>query len=192
MFGKMLRFRPVALLLAILIGILFAGAASAHEVEVTRSDPSSGAVLEQSPATVRAWFDEELQTGPSTLVVLDANGQQVDNRDGGVDLDDPAHASMAVSLPALPDGSYSVSWYVVLLDGDASEGQFTFFVGEKPASAVAAVSQPSAPEAPGASAAPAGERPGLPMLWIALGLGLLVVAVVLGMVILRGRAPKEA
>jgi methionine-rich copper-binding protein CopC len=189
--ARILRIRSVALPLAALMALLFVGVASAHEVEVTNSEPADGAGLGQSPAQVKAWFNEELQTGVSTMVVLDASGEQVDNRDGGVDLNDPDHASMVVSLPLLPDGAYTVSWYGVLLDGDPSEGQFTFFVGVKSASQAVAVSQSSALEAPEVSQAPTGESSGLPIAWITLGLGILVAGTVLMALVLRSRATQR-
>jgi methionine-rich copper-binding protein CopC len=196
---KLWQSRLVALSLAVLLSLAFAGAASAHEIEVTRSDPAAGALFEQSPAQVRAWFDEELQTKGSTLVILDADGRQVDNRDGGVDLDDPDHASLAVSLPVLAEGTYFASWYVVLLDGDASEGQFTFSVGSRSAAVAAvvgesgaAVSGPPAGAAPESPAAPVAGSPGLPLAWPALGLGLLVLVAALALLIWRGRAAQEA
>ena len=54
----------------------------------------------------------------------------MDNGDGGVDLNDPDHASMVVTLPALPNGSYTVQYHILLLDGDATDGAFAFAVGE--------------------------------------------------------------
>lgn len=110
---------------------------SAHAIELLRSDPANGSVLTQSPTEIRAWFGEEMQTGVSTLQVFNTVGQRIDNGDGGVDLDDPDHASMVVTLPTLPEGEYRVRWYVVLLDGDASESSFNFFVGNEAAAAAA-------------------------------------------------------
>jgi hypothetical protein len=91
----------------------------------------------QPPSEIRAWFGEEMKTGVSTLQVFTAEGQRVDNGDGGVDLNDPEHASMVVTLPPLPEGEYLVRWYVVLLDDDASESTFNFFVGDEAAATAA-------------------------------------------------------
>jgi methionine-rich copper-binding protein CopC len=103
---------------------------SAHGVEVVKSNPVDGAALAQSPEQVKVWFNEELQTGDSILQVIDAKGTQVDMGNGGVDLDDPEHASMKVDTTALPAGAYIVKWHVVLTDGDASDGEFGFTVGQ--------------------------------------------------------------
>jgi copper transport protein len=186
--------QSVALALAVLLTV-FTGVASAHEVEVVKSDPAAGAVLDRSPAQVKAWFNEELQTGTSTLVILDAGGNQVDGRDGGVDLDDPEHASMVVSLPALPDGTYTASWYAVLLDGDPSQGEFAFSVGQAPAvQAVAdSHSSPAEPVAKAPAARPAPQAgSGLPIAWIVLGLGVLAAGGILGALLIRSRSADSA
>lgn len=120
-----------AVLLVFLLLAMSISSATAHSVELIRSEPADGQVLGQSPAQVTAWFNEEMQTGVSTIQVFNADGDQIDNGDGGVDLNDPDHASMIVTLPSLPDGAYFVRWHIVLLDGDPTDGNFTFFVGEK-------------------------------------------------------------
>lgn len=190
---------PVTLSLAISLIFLFVGVAAAHNVLMTRSDPAAGAVLKESPAQLVAWFNEEMKTQTSTIQVFDASGQQIDNGDGGVDLNDPYHASMTVSLPPLPDGAYTARWHVVLLDDDPTDGEFIFYVGEKPAGDIA-VSQVSAPEAPEAQAAPVGkpadaepadDTSGLPIALVALGLGVLVLVAGLAAVLLRGRSAQQ-
>jgi copper transport protein len=110
---------------------------AAHEATFLQSDPMNGAIIAQAPAQIHAWFGEELQTGVSILQVFNADGQRVDAGDGQVDLTDPDHASLVVALPPLPDGAYRVRWYIVLLDGDASESSFNFFVGDEAAASAA-------------------------------------------------------
>ena len=187
--------------LVAVLTLTLVGAALAHEVILTKSNPADGAVLDQAPAQVRAWFNEEMQTGESTLRVLDASGQLVDLGDGGVDLDDAYHASMLVSLPSLPDGAYTVHWHVVLLDGDASDGAFTFYIGEKPAGEAVAASvdsaPPAAPDAPEPAApepvsSPAASSNGFPVALVALGLGVLIVVAGLATVVVRHRATAES
>lgn len=124
----MKRVVQVCLLMMLLGGLVTA--VFAHSAAVLKTEPANGAVLAESPPTVTAWFAEELASGESSLKVFDTSGQQVDNGDGGVDLNDPDHASMVVTLPALPNGSYTVQYHILLLDGDASDGAFAFAVGE--------------------------------------------------------------
>ena len=124
--------------LTLLIGLatlLAFSVVSAHEVTFLQSDPMNGAIIAQAPDQIRAEFGEELQTGVSILQVYNADGQRVDSGDGQVDLTDPDHASLVVNIPSLSDGAYRVRWYIVLLDGDASESSFSFFVGDEVAAA---------------------------------------------------------
>jgi copper transport protein len=106
------------------------GVASAHALLV-KSDPEGGAVVEQAPGKVVAWFSQELESRLSSMRVFDVQGRQIDNGDGGVDLNDLDHTSLIVTLPlAMPAGTYTVRWSVVSVeDGDATEGEFTFSVG---------------------------------------------------------------
>ena len=105
---------------------------SAHSVELLKSEPEAGSVVPQAPRQVKAWFNEEMQTGASYIQVLNDRGEQIDLGDGGVDLTDAQHASMVVSLPdVLPEGLYTVHWYVMLLDNDPTEGEFYFYVGDQ-------------------------------------------------------------
>jgi methionine-rich copper-binding protein CopC len=119
-----------ALVFAFLAWALLATGVAAHAVMV-QSDPESGEVREQAPEQVVAWFSQEVDARLSTMQVFDAEGRQVDEGDGGVDLNDPDHKSMTVSLPeALPDSVYTVRWAAVsAADDDTTEGEFAFVVG---------------------------------------------------------------
>jgi methionine-rich copper-binding protein CopC len=143
--SKRLFLLTASLFIAIFTLILFFTSAQAHLTQLLKSEPSAGSVWDTTPSEVRLWFSEELQTGLSTVQVVDKVGKQVDNRDGGVDLDDPDHAMMVATLPPLPDGGYTVRWHALLLDGDATDGQFSFFIGE--AGRAAATNESSLPAA---------------------------------------------
>lgn len=181
--------RTAAFPLALILVFWLAGVAAAHSVEMTRSDPGAEVVLETSPERVTAWFNEEMQTQASTIRVFDASGQQVDLGDGGVDLDDPYHASMMVGLPPLPNGAYTVRWQVVLLDGDPTDGEFTFYVGEK--FKVSNLSEPAAPEAPAAEPVTVRQGAGFPIAWAALGLGGLALGGGLAVMMVRSRSTRS-
>jgi LPXTG-motif cell wall-anchored protein len=142
----------------LVILILSFGVALAHETEVTQSDPPDGSTVAQSPARVTAVFSEELDTQGSTMIVVDAAGQQVSDGPGKVDLNDPNHAIMIATLPSpLADGVYTVQWHALLTDGDASDGSFSFTVraASAPAQAEATVAPTAEPSAiPEATASP--------------------------------------
>jgi len=102
--------------------------ASAHS-ELAKTEPEVGASLENSPAEVIAWFSEELDSQSSSMRVFDSQNNQVDNGDGGVDLNDLDHLTMIVSLSPLQAGTYFVHWESVSAeDGDSEEGEFIFSV----------------------------------------------------------------
>ena len=139
-----------------LICLTLAGssAAFAHEAIILKTFPAVGEVLDESPPQVIIWFAEELVSADSDLTVVNRAGVRVDEGDGGVDLNDPDHASMIVSLPLLPDGSYTVVWQTALLDGDIASGTFDFVVGEVETVPLAAsAAQPGRAPAVGLSAA---------------------------------------
>ena len=146
-------------LLGVLIALIVpAGLATAHSTTVTSSDPGDGAILAHSPAQVKAAFADELVTKSSTMIVLDADGKQVSEGQGKVDLNDPDHASMLALLPApLPDGAYTVRWHALLTDGDTTDGAFKFAirVGAPPELATPpATAQPTATPTPAPTSRP--------------------------------------
>jgi methionine-rich copper-binding protein CopC len=157
-----------ALGLAFLTLALLVAAARAHSLLI-KSEPEDNAVLEQAPEQVVAWFSQELETRLSSMQVFDPEGNQVDSGDGSVDLNDPDHASMLVSLPeSLPNGTYLIRWTAVSSeDGDTSEGEFSFSVTNSGAPAGQALE---------ASRSPADNGPDLPVgeLIIAFGVLLLI------------------
>lgn len=129
---RVIWIKRLGLVLGVLAGLLLLpGVSYAHLVEMLSSFPENGAIISQAPELITAVFDEEMQTESSNMQVFDAAGNQVDNGDGGVDLNDPDHASMQVHVPQLAEGAYTVRWHVVLLDGDATAGAFNFFVGDQ-------------------------------------------------------------
>ncbi len=161
-----------ALLLVGMMLALVVGAVSAHGLEPVKSSPEAGSKLVDPPAEVRVWFEEEVAVEGSSLRVLDSGGQPVDLGGGGVDLDDPQRAQLAVKLPKLGQGAYQVEWQVKLLDGDSSSGSFWFGVGD--------VTVPTAePEgAPAETTAPAGGIS--PVVWAILAIGVVLVGIAAG------------
>lgn len=161
------RASRVLLLLALSLWLLAVPAAG-HS-ELVKSQPEAGANLSQTPAQAIGWFSEELDTKTSTIQVFDAAQQQVDLGDGSVDLNDPDHASMIATLKnSLPDGVYTVHWTAVSAeDGDATEGEFTFSVGD---------AQAAGPASPTATADDS--TAGWPLLWLIVGVAVLLAVVV--------------
>jgi copper transport protein len=116
--------------------VIFVTRAAAH-AELVRSVPESNAVLAQAPAQVELFFSEGVDPTFSTIKVLNSSAAPVDHQDTRVDPADPTH--ITVSLPALPDGVYTVSWRALsAADGHVTFGAFPFTVGLAVAGAPAA------------------------------------------------------
>ncbi|MCP5099033.1 MAG: hypothetical protein GY943_26065 [Chloroflexi bacterium] len=128
--GKWVDGLVVALSVIAALFVFSVLAVSAHAY-LAESFPRNGEQLSTSPIEVSGTFTQELVSGDSTMRVFDADGNQVDNGDGGVDLFDPDHKSMLVTVPEdLPDGSYVVEWVVLSAeDDDTTEGAFVFGIG---------------------------------------------------------------
>ncbi len=116
---------------ACLLGAAQAPPASAHAF-FERAEPRVGSVVEASPPVVQIWFDAQIEPAFSTIAVVDATQRRVDRADGRVDAHDPMR--LEVGLPRLPDGTYTVLWNNVALDGHPNEGRFTFTIKTKPPS----------------------------------------------------------
>jgi len=119
---------------------------SAHALLV-RSVPAANAVLELPPVQVELYFSEQLEPTLSSISVVDSNIRIVDAGDVRVDSTDPTR--MTVTLHALPDGVYTVSWTALsAIDGHQSGGTFPFAVGAASASAVQSIPQNSSARLP--------------------------------------------
>lgn len=131
--------RLVALIILLVLTLSPAQPVWAH-AELLRSTPEANAALVSSPAQVELFFTEALEPSFSTITVFDSTGAQVDNGDARLDAADPTH--LAVSLPSLSDGVYTVSWRVLsTVDGHVTAGAFPFAVGNVDAAALAAAGQ---------------------------------------------------
>lgn len=94
--------------------------------------PAVGSTVASAPAQVICVFSEEIDTKQSTMSVLDSNGSQVDKKDAHVDLNDPDHKTLIVSLdPAqAKQGLFTVKWHSVTPDDNGiSDGSWQFIIG---------------------------------------------------------------
>ena len=132
--------RSFWLLTAILIySGLVVTTVSAHALLV-RSSPEANAVLQQAPVQVELFFSESLEPSLSSITVVDSNNLTMDAGDVRVDPSDPRR--MTVTLHALTDGVYTVSWKALsAIDGHQTVGTFPFAVGDASATALESVPQ---------------------------------------------------
>ena len=99
-----------------------------HAVLV-KSVPAQRAALVEPPPRVELWFNERLEPAYSTALVTNEAGAQVDLRDVAVSAEDPRR--LAVSLPVLVPGRYTVSFRVLSVDGHVVESKLTFTVKDR-------------------------------------------------------------
>jgi len=99
--------------------------AGAHAVLDT-SVPAARSTVRVSPQEITLRFTERLEPAFSSIRVLDANGNEVDNRDSRIDAGDAT--SLRVTLRALAAGRYRVIWRVLSIDAHVTKGEFTFDV----------------------------------------------------------------
>jgi methionine-rich copper-binding protein CopC len=107
-----------------LLLLLVAGEASAHAL-LDRAEPRVGNTVATAPREVTLWFTQKLEAAFSTVTVTNAAGQRVDTGKPRV-----SGNQMAVSLRAGGAGTYHFTWRVLSVDAHATDGSFSFQVGQ--------------------------------------------------------------
>jgi methionine-rich copper-binding protein CopC len=114
------RFIRPAVLAAV---TLFAGPAFAHAF-LTHADPAVGSEQHQPPSAVTITFTEAVEPSFSTI--------EVNGPTGRIDTGTPHTLGdgrqLAVALPKIAPGTYTVVWHVTSVDTHKTQGSFTFTV----------------------------------------------------------------
>jgi copper transport protein len=125
-------------LLALLVALVLAPAASGHST-LMATEPAQGGVVERSPERVVLRFDEPVDTALGSVTVYDGEGQRVD----AGEIIRPGPRSVAVAIDRrLERGTYTVAWRVVSADSDPINGAWVFHVeapGPQPSGVAAQV-----------------------------------------------------
>src|SRR5438105_2950001 len=118
-------FRTVAKLIAGLLIALTAllDVAFAHSV-LTRSSPSANEVLAQAPSELRLSFNERVEARFSSVTVTGSDGKKVALGRPASDPQKPT--DLAVALPQLAAGKYTVRWKATSADSHQIQGSFGF------------------------------------------------------------------
>lgn len=115
------------MILWLLVGV-WPAAVYAHAA-VERAEPEPNVVLAAHIHLVTVWFTEAVEPEFSEVRVLNIQGERVDNGDSLVSPDDPK--AVSVTLPTLPDGTYTVAWKnVSTVDGHSLSGSYIYSVGQ--------------------------------------------------------------
>lgn len=109
------------------VALLFGSALAARaHAFLDHAEPAVGSTLAAAPPQLKIWFTDDLVATGCSLQVTDAAGKQVDKKDPRVD--DKEKSLYTVSLPALPPGTYKVTWHALCPEGHKTQGTFTFTV----------------------------------------------------------------
>ncbi|BCJ36954.1 transport integral membrane protein [Actinocatenispora thailandica] len=142
------RHRALGVLLAAVVAalavLLPAAPASAHAV-LLRTDPGSGAIVQDTPTGVTLTFNEPVQLVPTDIGVVAPTGAKV----GGT----PAltHDGTVLRIPLsarLPKGTYLVTYRIISADSHPVAGGFSFSIGAPSRTAPAATGGTGAAEQP--------------------------------------------
>jgi len=169
------RRAAVGAALAVLAWIAWSGVAAAHD-DLVSSSPVDGQSVARSPEKVELEFSGELQSmGEGTALIVTGPGGDVVT--GDLEVEGPILRFFLGSV--LPTAEYQVAYRVVSTDGHVVTGGTRFFVGPVPAELTTAP-----PGAPFGVDAPVDD--GVPRA-VVVGVGVLLVVVVAGLVVRRGR-----
>jgi methionine-rich copper-binding protein CopC len=105
--------------------LLAAGTVLAHP-SVVGSTPKNGEVLVVAPRQMRIVFSEPIESGFSSVKLVDVDGKDVGGEQTRPDPDDAK--AIVVELPTLAAGAYRAHWSALGRDGHRLKGELTFSV----------------------------------------------------------------
>lgn len=114
---------PIPLTIAALLG---APAAWAHAF-LAGASPPVGSQLPAAPAALTLRFTEPVEPLFCTIQLLNPAGAAIGLPVPGVPAGNPQ--ALAVALPRLTSGTYTVVWHVTSVDTHKTEGRFQFTIG---------------------------------------------------------------
>src|SRR5690606_38411288 len=116
-------------LLALALFLLWSAVPVQAHAALVRAEPAPNSVLPQHIHTITIWFSEPLEPEFSEIQGFNTMGERVDDGNTQVLPNDPM--AMSVTLPTLPDGSYTVAWRnVSLVDGHPLRGSYVISFGQ--------------------------------------------------------------
>jgi len=117
--------RPVRLAAFVAATLLIPSLAFAHAF-LHHASPPVGSEIPVSPPALIITYTEGVEPKFSTIEVDNAQGTRVDKADPHLVGGD--QTKLAVSLPKLPPGRYTVIWHATSVDTHKTEGRFNFSV----------------------------------------------------------------
>jgi methionine-rich copper-binding protein CopC len=117
--------RARGLFLALAGWVLGVGLAPAHSA-LQRAEPPVESKLRWPPGEVKLTFTGRLEPAYSSIRVEDDQGAEVDRQDTRVDPSNPL--LLRATLRPIERGACTVIWRALSIDGNATEGRYTFRV----------------------------------------------------------------
>ncbi|MGC4796396.1 copper resistance CopC family protein [Micromonospora saelicesensis] len=161
-----------AAVLAVLVAVLIPGSPAWAHNSLRTATPARDATVPSAPTEVTLEFMQRLDPAFTTIVLTDAAKRKLPT---GEPVVTGAKSTVQVT-GTLPNGTYTVAYRVVSVDGHPVQGSYPFTVAD-PTSSAAPVANVSA-SAPAPSAAAAAKSGGGP------SAGVLVAAAVLALLVL--------
>lgn len=108
-----------------LVAALLAYATQAYaHAQLRHAEPAAGSTV-KPPSQVELTFSEAVEPNFCTVIVTDAAGQEVDQKN----LRAPGDAKrLVIGLGSLAPGQYKVVWHATSVDTHKTEGSFAFTV----------------------------------------------------------------
>ncbi|MEU8129049.1 copper resistance CopC family protein [Micromonospora sp. NPDC049049] len=160
-----------AAVLAVLMAVLIpASPAWAHN-SLRTATPARDATLPSAPTEVTLEFMQRLDPAFTTIVLTDAAKRKLPT---GEPVVTGAKSTIQVTDP-LPNGTYTVAYRVVSVDGHPVQGSYPFTVADPSSSAAPVVAVSASAPAPPAAAAASSGGPSAGVLTTAAALALLVL-----------------
>lgn len=104
--------------------VAFATQAYAH-AQLRHAEPAAGSTV-KPPSQVELTFSEAVEPKFCTVLVTNAAGQEVDQKNLHVPGDDAKR--LVIGLGSLAPGQYKVVWHATSVDTHKTEGSFGFTV----------------------------------------------------------------
>ncbi|RAO07481.1 hypothetical protein MED15_00607 [Micromonospora noduli] len=160
-----------AAVLAVLVAVLIPGSPAWAHNSLRTATPARDATVPSTPTEVTLEFMQRLDPAFTTIVLTDAAKRKLPT---GEPVVTGAKSTVQVT-DALPNGTYTVAYRVVSVDGHPVQGSYPFTVADPTSSAAPVANVSASAPPPSAAAAKSGGGPSGGVLVAAVALALLVL-----------------
>ncbi|MCG5436937.1 copper resistance CopC family protein [Micromonospora foliorum] len=160
-----------AAVLAVLVAVLIPGSPAWAHNSLRTATPAQDATLPNAPTEVTLEFTQRLDPTFTTIVLTDAAKRKLPT---GEPVVTGATSAVRVTDP-LPNGTYTVAYRVVSVDGHPVQGSYPFTVADPTSSAAPVAAVSSSAPAPSAAAVESGSGPSAGVLVLGAALAFLVL-----------------